>query len=339
MTSSKQISLSEIKTLSLSILSHVGYGRAHAAAITEMLYACQLDDCQSHGLFRLIMCAQTMLAGKVDGHALPHVAHSDNAVVKVDARGGISLLAFEKALPALVEKSRHHGIAAMAINNCFHFSALWPEVERLSAAGLAAMAMVPSHSWVAPAGGTRGSLGTNPLAFSWPRSGQDPFTFDFATSGFARGEIELYKRAGKPLPAGVAIDRDGNPTTDPQSALDGAMLTFGGYKGSALSVMIELLAGPLIDDMTSLESMEFAGGAAGAPYHGEIILAFDPVQFSNGKVAENDARAERLFADIIDQGARLPSQRRFAARARNLKRGYVEIPEALYNELLSLRDD
>lgn len=339
MAQTKQLSLADVKSLSMDVLTHAGYGQDHASAITDMLYKCQLDDCQSHGLFRLFMCDITMKAGKIDGFAAPAISTSGTAIVHADAKGGMSLLAFEQALPALIEKTRTHGVAAMAINNCYHFSALWPEVERLSAAGLAAMSMVPSHSWVAPAGGTRGSLGTNPLAFSWPRAGKDPFTFDFATSGFARGEIELYKRAGKPLPEGVAIDKDGNPTTDPQAALDGAMLTFGGHKGSALSIMIELLAGPLIDDLTSLESMEHAEGTAGAPYHGEIILAFDPVHFSNGKVADNDARAERLFADIIDQGARLPSQRRFAARARNLERGYVEIPEALYQDLRNLMAD
>lgn len=282
------------------------------------------------------MCVQTIRAGKIDGQITPQISQTGKAILKADARGGMSLLAMEAAIPQLIEKTRDFGIAAVAINRCFHFSALWPEVEALSEAGLAAMAMVPSHSWVAPAGGTRGTLGTNPLAFSWPRQGKTPFTFDFATSAFARGEIELYKRAGKPLPDGVAIDKDGNPTCDPDAALEGAMLTFGGYKGSALSIMIELMAGPLIDDLTSLESMEYAQGQGGAPYHGEIILAFDPDQFSGGKLAESNARAERLFADIIEQGARLPSQRRYAARARNLERGYVEISASLHEDLLAL---
>lgn len=332
----KQLDLQDITDLSLSVLGRAGYGAAHARAIADLITACQIDDCQSHGLYRLLMCVQTMRAGQIDGDAVPEVSTDETAVVRADARRGMSLLAFEEALPALIDKARAQGIAALAINNCFHFSALWPEVERLSAAGLAGLAMVPSHAWVAPAGGTRGSLGTNPIAFSWPRAGKDPFTFDFATSGFARGEIELYRRAGKPLPEGVAIDKDGKPTTDPEAAMEGAMLTFGGYKGSALSIMVELLAGPLIDDLTSLESMEFAREAGGAPYHGEIILAFDPEHFSAGRVAENDARAERLFADILDQGARLPSQRRFAARVRNLERGYVEIPQALYDDLRAL---
>lgn len=332
-----QIGLNDLNKLSTDILMGAGFSGAHAGAIAQMLSTCQIDDCQSHGLFRLFMCSQTMKAGKIDGQVLPLVKASDKAIVHVDARGGMSLLAVAAAMPQLIEKTRTHGIAAMAVNRCFHFSALWPEVEQLSAAGLAGLAMVPSHSWVAPAGGKRGTLGTNPLAFSWPRQGKTPFTFDFATSGFARGEIELYLRAGKPLPEGVAVDANGTPTTDPQAALDGAMLTFGGYKGSALSIMIELMAGPLIDDLTSLESMEFAEGAGGAPYHGEIILAFDPEYFSGGRVTENDVRAERLFSDIVEQGARLPSQRRFEARARNIARGYVEIPASLHEDLLRLR--
>jgi len=119
--------------------------------------------------------------------------------------------------------------------------------------------------------------------------------------------------------------------------MDGAMLTFGGHKGSALSLMIELMAGPLIDDLTSKESMEAAGGKPEAPYHGEIILAFDPYLLSGGRVAENNDRAERLFADVIDQGARLPSQRRQAAQAFNTEHDAVEIPKALYDDLVALK--
>jgi LDH2 family malate/lactate/ureidoglycolate dehydrogenase len=331
------LSLAQARELSESILMDNGFSEDHAKSITDVILACQQDDCHSHGLFRLLMCTQSMKFGRINGSAKPTIVDAASSVVKADANGGISLLAMDAALPLLIEKTKKNGIAALAINRCFHFSALWPEVEKLSAAGLAGLAMVPSHAWVAPAGGSRGTLGTNPLAFSWPRQGQHPFTFDFATSQFARGEIELYRRAGKPLPEGVAIDKEGQPTTDAEAAMGGAMLTFGDYKGSALSIMIELLAGPLIDDLTSKESMEAANGQPEAPYHGEIIIAFDPNLLSGGKAAANNDRAERLFADIIDQGARLPSQRRYQARERNLARDAVEIPQTLYNDLLALR--
>lgn len=336
MTALKQLTTEEMRALCEVTLRKVGYAEPHVQAITRMLTLCQMDDCQSHGLFRLIMCHASMASGQVDGAAVPRVSAEDGAVVRVDANNGISLLAAQEGMPHLIEAARKYGIAAMAINRCYHFSALWPEVEQLAAAGLAGLSMLPSQAWVAPAGGTRGSLGTNPIAFSWPRPGGVPFTFDFATSGFARGEIELYRRAGKPLPEGVALDANGAPTTDPEAALKGAMLTFGGYKGSALSIMVELMAGPLIDDLTSLESLAHANARPGAPYHGQIIMAFDPGKFSGGRISSGAERAERLFDDITSQGARLPSQRRHAARARNAERGYAEITQQLYDELTAL---
>ncbi len=332
----KKLTPDEMTQLCRHTLQSVGYAEPHVAAITRMLTTCQMDDCQSHGLFRLVMCHASAVSGQVDGAAVPRMDGGSDAVLRADACGGISLLAVQEGLPLLIAAAKRHGMAALAVNRCFHFSALWPEVEQLAEAGLAAMSMVPSQAWVAPAGGTRGSLGTNPLAFSWPRPGQPPFTFDFATSGVARGEIELHRRAGKPLPEGVALDANGAPTTDPEAALNGAMLTFGGYKGSALSIMIELMAGPLIDDLTSLESLAHAEGRPGAPCHGQIILAFDPDRFSGGRASANSDRAERLFADITAQGARLPSQRRYASRARNTERGYAEISTALYDELTAL---
>jgi LDH2 family malate/lactate/ureidoglycolate dehydrogenase len=160
--------------------------------------------------------------------------------------------------------------------------------------------------------------------------------FDFATSAVARGEIELYRRSGRPLPLGWGIDADGAATTDAGTVLQhGAMLTFGGHKGSALATMIELLAGPLLGDLTSLESMAIDGAIGGTPRHGELILAFDPSFFSASAPGADQARAEQLFEAITSQGARLPSQRRFEARARSLAHG-VSIPRALHEDILAL---
>jgi LDH2 family malate/lactate/ureidoglycolate dehydrogenase len=276
--------------------------------------------------------------GKVSKHAIPRIQDRAPAIVAVDAGFAFSQLAFETGSKMLVEKARHSGIAAMAINHCYHFSALWPEVEALAGHGLAAMAMLPSHAWVAPAGGTRPVFGTNPFAFGWPRRGQFPYVFDFATSATARGEIELHRRAGKPIPAGWGVDAQGESTTNPTAVLDGgAMLTFGGHKGSALSTMIELLAGPLIGDLSSLDSIALDAGAGSTPCHGELVIAFDPRHFGLGDIEGDEARAERMFAAITGQGARLPSQRRFEARLRSEKNG-VRVPRKLYSEILALSE-
>jgi len=315
------MTLEEVHALAVSALLANGMSQAHAQAIAEVITQGQRDECHSHGLYRVLVCVRSLRSGKVDPAVLPTVHDMGPSIVKVDAHQGYSLLSFQTGLPVLVEKARKQGIAALVIRNCFHFSALWPEVEAIAAHGLVGMAMTPSHSWVAPAGGKRGVFGTNPLAFAWPRPEGEPFVFDFATSAIARGDIELHAREGKPIPDGWALDSDGQPTNDATAALAGAMQTFGGHKGSALAAMIELLAGALIGDMTSVESMAFDGGAGATPCHGELLLAFDPKAFLGEEVDAGLQRAERLFAAITDQGARLPSQRRFSARRRSAVEG------------------
>ena len=329
------ISLQDAESLSLKVLQHNGYSQVHAEAITRNVLAAQRDECHSHGLYRLIGCVNTARNGGVDTHAMPEVIDQAPGVVRVNAHQGCSLLSFEMGKKLLIEKANQTGIAALAINNSFHFSALWPEVEALSSEGLIGIAMTPSHAFVAPAGGTKPLLGTNPIAFSWPRPGGTPYTFDFATSVVARGEIELHKRAGKAIPSHWAMDDKGSATTDPAAALAGAMLTFGGYKGSALSTMIELLAGPLIGDVLGHETQAANEQKTGKPFHGELIIAISPAVFMGEQAAHHLQHAEVLFDNILGQGARLPSQRRFEAREHSLSHG-VTLPKALYDELKAL---
>lgn len=325
----------ELQTLACHVFQHLGLSRPHAEAMARTVVAGQRDDCQSHGIYRILSCAQTIAAGKVALQAEPRLAPTSGAVVRVDADYGFSPLAFEQGLPALVEVTRRLGVGALVIGHCFHFSALWPEIEAITAHGLAAIALTPSHAWVAPTGGHQPVFGTNPIAFGWPRPGAHPYVFDFATSAIARGDLELHRRAGTPLPQGCGVDAQGRPSTDPVAVAQGAMLAFGGHKGSALSAMVELMAGALIGDWMSQESLAHDEGAGAIPCHGELILAFDPARLGSGDLAAQQQQAERLFAAITGQGARLPSQRRFEARARSLARG-VAVPRALYEEVLAL---
>ena len=303
------------------ILRKGGMGESQAAAIARVIAAGERDGCKSHGVYRLEGCLRTIKAGKVDPRAEPEVNDDGSGVLRVNAKGGFSLPAFDLAAPKLAERARDLGIAALAVNDCVHFSALWPEVEILTELGLAALVMCPSYSAVAPSGGTKPLFGTNPFAFGWPRRNAPPYVFDIATSVAARGEIELRRRAGETLPEGWALDPEGRPTTDPEQALAGAMLPFGGYKGSAISTMIELMAGPMIGDLTSREALQALGDLSLAPRHGELVIAMAPERFAAGRPGDPFAHAETLFEAIVGQGARLPSQRRFAARAETLAKG------------------
>lgn len=329
------LSLSEAYALAYHALISNGFSEQHAVVIAKNVTAGERDGCASHGLWRLLGIVDTLRKGKVSADALPTVESQAPAIVKADAKGGYSLLAYQQALPLLIEKTRQCGIAALAINHCVHYSALFADVEPLTEAGLVALATTPSHAWVAPKGGGKPLFGTNPIAFGWPRDKLPPFIFDMATSAAARGEIQLHQRAGKSLPEGWGIDSHGNATTDPQAVLDGAMLTFGGHKGSALAAMVELIAGPLIGDMTSAESLAWDNGAGGLPYGGELSLALDPQRFLGEDAGRHLARAETLFSQMQAQGARLPGERRYQARLRSEQQG-VEISQSIYDDIRSI---
>lgn len=336
MTDAVNLSLSEATALSFDILASTGLSQAQCEVVADVIVRAQSDECHSHGLYRLLGCAYSVRTGRINKIAEPVISDIAPAILQVDADHGFSSLAYSRGIDLAILKAKNQGLAALAINNCHHLSALWPEVEPIAEQDLAAIAMTPSHSWVAPAGGTRPVFGTNPFAFAWPRPGKQPFVFDFATSATARGEIELHNRQGMPIRAELAIDLNGKPTTDPAEALKGAMLTFGGHKGSALSAMIELLAGPLIGDMLSIESKAYDGGRDAAPLHGELVIILDPASFLGGSLGQNLDRAEMLFEAISGQNARLPSQRRYEARRRTMRDG-MNIPRALYNDLIKLR--
>lgn len=334
-----ELSFIQSRQLAHDVLKKANYSQAHIEAISDVVMSGQIDDCQSHGLYRLLNCIHTQRMGKVDPQAMPVISEPSAAIVKVDAQQAMAPLAIHMGIPYLVQKAKHLGIAMLAINRCVHFSALSYEVERLTQHGLVAFACTPSHAWVAPAGGTRPLFGTNPIAFGWPRHNQHPFVFDFATTMVARGEIELYRRRGQAVPEGWGIDELGQATTDPNKILKhGAMLTFGAHKGSALAAMVELLAGPLIGDLLSTESLDYDQNSASSPYGGELIIAFSAETILGAGYFEHLQRAEKLFNAYAEQGARLPSQRRYQAREANQAKQSIHLDKNVYQELVAFLD-
>jgi LDH2 family malate/lactate/ureidoglycolate dehydrogenase len=334
------LSVEAIRTLAASVLERRGFSADHAEAIAEVVVAAERDACPSHGLFRIPGYVASLAAGQCSGTAEPVVSRPAPGVVRVDAGLGFAPLAMRRAEGALVEAARRQGIAALAVRRTLHLGALWPEVERLADHGLVALSCTAALPYVAPHGGRRPLFGTNPIAFGWPRpGGLPPMVFDQASSASARGEIQLRLRDGRTLPEGWAIDADGRPTTDPAAALAGAQLPFGGAKGSALALMVELLAGPLLGECLSSEAADRDRAGGGAPEGGVLVLAIDPARLvPGGDAAAVAAHGERLFAALLaDPGTRLPGDRRLAARARAEREG-VAVAPSLHRTLLGLHD-
>ena len=333
------LSLDDCHSMASLALQGQGFSEDQANAIADTITAAERDGCTSHGLFRVPFYVNALGNPGTDAKAVPVLSHPAPALVRVDAATGFCPLALKVGLPALTEKAHEQGIAALAINNAYNIAALWPEVEHLAENGLVAMAFTAANAFVAPAGGTKPIYGTNPMAFAWPRGDQPPLVFDQASSVSARGEIQLHLRDGKPIPEGWAIDANGQPTTDPEAALAGAQLPFGGHKGASIALMVELLAGALIGDLFSFESTERDVQKTGAPFGGEFLLAIDPAKFGNGNLESRQAHAEQLFAAILEQpGTRLPGDRRRKARLSTRTEG-ITIPTALHTQLAAYRSN
>ena len=337
MTDSVILDLAQVRSLTSDALAACGLPPGHVNAITDTIAAAERDGARSHGLFRIPSYVAGVRSGRVNPDAEPSVNYLTPSILRVDAQGGFAPLALEVGIDALTSSAREHGLAALALTRCVHLAALWYEVEKLATSGLVALAITTARAVVAPHGGTQPLFGTDPMAFGWPRPHGDPLVFDQASSASARGEIVLRQRAGEPIPDGWAIDAQGQPTTDPTAALAGAQLAFGGHKGASIALLVELLAGPLLGEPMSFQSTERYPDDAPLSIRGELIIAFHPPAFWPG--ADRDAQlrhAEELFARITAQeGARLPSDGRHAARARIQREGVI-VPRDLYEQIAAL---
>jgi len=306
----------------------------NATAVADAITAAERDYCHAHGLFRLPGYIASLQSGKVNGKADPVLEILAPAVLRIDGDHGYAPLALQRGHIPLADCARKQGIAALSIVHTHHFAALWMEVSALAEQGLCAFAFTAYMPCVAPAGGSKPFYGTNPMAFGWPRKNGRPMVFDQASAAMARGEIMLAQLAGKQVAEGVGLDREGNSTTDPGAILEGAQLAFGGHKGAALALMIELLVGPLIGERSSIEAAAADNGDGGPARGGELLLAIDPRRF--GDPDHWAEHAEALFASLLEQpGTRLPSDRRYHGREQTRQHG-IEISSTLFTEIHTL---
>ncbi|MEE3093415.1 MAG: Ldh family oxidoreductase [Pseudomonadota bacterium] len=337
MSDTVHMSLDEVRALSTEVLIANGMSEANAMVIADVVTRAEADGTHSHGLFRVPGYVTSMRSGRMNGKAVPEVTEKSPGLVAVDSKNGFSPPAIIAGKPLAIEKAKSQGIAALGLRNNGNLNALWWEAEHFGDAGLICLTMSTSQSFVAPWGGNKALFGTDPIAFACPRAGKPPMVFDYATSASARGEIQVAAREGHSIPKGWALDKDGNDTTDPVAALEGVQLPFGGHKGNAIMIMVELLSAGLTGGNFCFEAQEqvdaFGGHDAGPSNAGQIFILIDPKGFHETFLD----RVEALFGKILAQeGTRIPGDRRYANRARSATDG-IECQAALHQQILDMR--
>lgn len=302
------LTLDEIAELARRAFSSNGCDQANTEALVRTVVNAERDGSLSHGLFRVPGYVVSLRSGKVNGRADPTVTNPSPAVVTVQGDNGYAPLAIERGVPALADAAKRYGVAVMAVTHAYHFASLWPETEAIAAEALIGLACVCYKPVVAPAGGKEPLFGTNPISFAWPRPGRDPVVVDMATAAMAHGEVQIAAREGHSVPPGTGLGPDGEPTTDPNEIVNGMLLPFGGYKGSAIALMVELLAAGATGERFSFEAAEADNNDGGPPRGGEFILAISPELVAGPGWAEHCGEFFRRFDAV--KGARLPGSRR-----------------------------
>nr|WP_314482712.1 Ldh family oxidoreductase [uncultured Pseudomonas sp.] len=316
------LTLGELTALLQQIFERHGTSAAVAQVLADNCARAQRDGSYSHGVFRIPGYLSSLASHWVDGQAVPVVEDVASGFVRVDAANGFAQPALAAARGLLAEKARSAGIAVLAIRNSHHFAALWPDVEPFAEEGLVALSVVNSMTCVVPHGASKPLFGTNPIAFAAPRAGGSPIVFDLATSAIAHGDVQIAARKGHTLPAGMGVDKHGEATENPKEILDGgALLPFGGHKGSALSMMVELLAAALTGGNFSFEFDWSKHPGAQTPWTGQLLIVIDPSKSAGNNFAERSAELVRQMQGVGLE--RMPGDRRFIERAKSLSDGIV----------------
>jgi (2R)-3-sulfolactate dehydrogenase (NADP+) len=328
------ISPTDLEALIGAAMLACGTSAANAQSVARALAQAEIDGQKGHGLSRVPSYGAQARSGKVDGHAVPEVHQTRPGSLMVDAKHGFAFPAFDLAIARLPEMARLGGIAAAGFTRSHHFGVAGRHVERLSEAGLVALAFGNTPKAMAPWGGRQPLYGTNPIAFAVPNRSKPPIVVDMALSQVARGKILTAAQKGEAIPAGWAVDEHGASTTDAAAALKGALQPIGGAKGAALALMVEVLAVALTGARFGFEASSFFDADGPPPGVGQFLIVIDPGAFGGA-----DVFADRMaaLAGMIDSDgdARLPGSRRIALREK-AARGGVTVDGKLLAEVRAL---
>jgi len=329
----EKLNLTQVESLATEALIGAGTLPESAMSVGKAARAAERDGIRSHGLLYVPIYCEHVKCGKVDGSAVPEVIQSRLSAIQVDAKTGFAHPAIDAGFKELIPLVKSNGCVGLTISNSYNCGVLGYHVERLAEAGLVGMGFTNSPASIAPVGGKKPVIGTNPFALAVPDSaGGIAFVLDQSASVVAKSEIMMRAREGDSIPEGWALDAEGQTTTDPGIALKGSMAPSGGYKGFGTGLLVEVMAAALSGAVLGLQASPFSGTVGGPPRTGQCFIAFDPDAFSGAEFYERIS----ILGDAIQSqdGARLPGERRKKNRLRIELEG-VEVAQSLLEKIRS----
>ncbi|NBO89332.1 MAG: Ldh family oxidoreductase, partial [Betaproteobacteria bacterium] len=234
-----QISIEEARSLLERVMQRQGYTADEAVIIVDHLMDAELRGLRQGGLARAISISERLARTGLTRSPM-RIEHETSLSARLDGADQVGYLVGRRATEIALDKVKAHGISIVAAHNTWYTGMLSYYAEMAVAAGMVCMIASNATAWVAPHGATEGRFGTNPMCFAFPSQGT-PVIWDIGTSIIIHADAMLARRLGQSLAPGVAFNAQGNPTTDPNEALSGALMPWGGAKGAGLGLVVQLL--------------------------------------------------------------------------------------------------
>ncbi|HUG21096.1 Ldh family oxidoreductase [Piscinibacter sp.] len=328
------LSLNEAQEAVTLALRAAGANALMAEAAARALVLAEAQGLASHGLSRVGQYAAHLRNGRVDGNAVPELRHAKGGAVLIDAHDGLAFAACERAVSEGIARAREVGISIAAVTNSHHCGVVVDHLRPVAEAGMVGLGFANSPAAMPAAGGRHPIFGTNPVAAIFPRRGADPLMIDLSLSEVARGKLMVAAKEGRAIPLGWALDRDGQPTTDPKAGMEGSMLPIGAVsspKGAMLALTVELLVTALIGANFGFEASSFFVDEGNRPRIGQAFIVIDPAALAGSAVYLD--RVEVLVTEMLrDDGVRLPGARREQLRRRAQEHG-LSVPDSVLKQL------
>lgn len=328
-----ELSQDQALDLAIKTLTSSGATEENALPLAKGIIQAELDGIKSHGFHYLPIYCLHLSCNKVKGDARPKTNHKSNVALSVNADNGFAHRAISIGFKDLIPAAKENGIASLGISNSYNCGVLGYHTKKIAEEKLIGIGFTNAPASIAPLGGIKPVIGTNPFSVAINNQGSVKILIDQSASVIAKSEIAVRAKSGESIPTGWAFGPDGKDTTDPSIALKGTMAPSGGYKGFGVGLFVEIMAACLTGSNLGIEASSFADNTGGPPGTGQFFIAINPDKFSDG--FENKI-SSLVNAVETQEGTRIPGSKRMNNAELN-SNAAITIKEELYNKILSIK--
>jgi (2R)-3-sulfolactate dehydrogenase (NADP+) len=318
--------------LAFEKLRKSGCSEENLQGITDAILDAEYSGIKSHGFHYLPIYCNHLKIGKINGDSKADFKEVSSSAIKVNADNGFAQSAINIGLPELTNRATGQGIACMSIYNSYNCGVLGYHTKRIANADLVGIGFTNAPASIAPTGGVKAVVGTNPFSIAVPFEGNVKIIIDQSASVVAKSEISMRAKNNESIPEGWAYDSEGKVTTNPIEALKGTMAPSGGYKGFGLGLLVEILTACVAGGNLGIHASSFAGEDGGPPSTGQFFIAINPKKFNPNF---SDSINSLIKAIEIQEGSRVPGSKRLKYFQANSDQD-IEIKDELYTRILEI---